>query len=219
MQLLGAKEISSRGIRALARLERKITRIIGGSGGFCDTRGRDCSGIFRRRQITARCFGRVEQLRLLRFECGSSHDNLRPLALATLSVEIRAVELLAQLAQRPLTLLDVGARHAECGANFLLVPGVRAQRFVRGGERGFELRQLARRAVELSADATRDGIPLAALLFGALPARSRIAQPLLGNRNLPPQLLGTLALIGDESAKLRASGLGGRPGGEGNIAL
>jgi hypothetical protein len=219
MQLLGAKEISPRGILPLARLESQITRIIGGSGGFCDTRGRDCSSIFGCRQITARCFGCIEQLRLLRFECGSPDYNLRPLALAALPVEIRAVELLAQLAQRPLTLLDVGARHAECSANFLLVPGARAQRFVRGGERGLELRQLARRAVELSADATRDSITLAALLLGALPARSRIAQPLLGNRNLTPQLLGALALIGDESAKLGASGLGSRPGCEGNIAL
>ncbi len=107
MQLVGAKQIRSRGVFPLARLQSKITRVIGGSGGFGDTSRRDGGGVFRCGQIATRCLRRVEQLRLLGLECRSSRGNLRPLALTALSIEIRAVQLLAQLAQRPVTLLDI----------------------------------------------------------------------------------------------------------------
>ncbi len=98
------------------------------------------------------------------------------------------------------------------------MPGVSAERFVSCAERGFELRQLARRTLELSADAPRYRAALASFLFRALPTRRRIAQPLFGNRNLSAQLLGTLALIRDESAELRASRFSGRAGGESRVA-
>src|ERR1700694_825528 len=217
MELVGAKEIRSRGVLPFACLESKIARVIGSDRRFRHTRRRDGCGVFRRREIAARRFRRVEELRLLCLECGSPRSNLGLLPLAALAVEISAVKLLAQLAQRPVTVLDIGTRHTERGTNLLLMSGVRAQRLVGCAEGGLELRKIGRRALELGADAARNGIALASLFFCTLTTRSRVAETLLRNGDLSAQLLGALALVGDESAELRAPGLSGRAGGEGSI--
>jgi len=218
MQLVGAKQVSSRGALALAGLRGKRTPVIGGDGGFSHTRCRDRSRIFCRREIATRCFGRVEQLSLLSLESRSARRDLGLLPLAALSVQVGAVELLAQIPQRPFALLDIGARNAQCGANFLLVPRVGIESSVRGSKRGLELRKLARRALELGANASRYLIALASLFLRTLPPRSRIAQPFLGDRNLSAQLLGAFALIGDETAQLGAPGFGGSASGERSVA-
>jgi len=218
VQLVGAQQIRSRGSLSLAGVEGKITRVVGRNGGFGDTCRRYGRGIFCRGKIATRCLRCVEELCLLCLERRSSRDDLRPFPLTALPVEIGAVQLLAELPQCPLSVLDIGARHAERGSNFLLVPRVRAQLVIRGGERGFELRQIARRALELGAYASRYRISLASLLFRALAPRSRIAQPFFGDCNLAAQLLCALALIGDESTQLGPSGFRGRASGEGGIA-
>ena len=170
MQLVRAKKISSSGVLPLTRLESKITRFIGRDSCFGDACRRNRGGVFCCRQIPTRPLRRVYEVRSLGLECRSSRGNLRPLPLATLPVEIRAVQLLAQLAQRPISALYVGTRHAEGGANFLLVPSVTAQGFVRRGKRGLELRQLTIRPLEFGTDAPRYRIALAPFFFRALPA-------------------------------------------------
>ena len=54
-------------------------------------------------------------------------------------------------------------------------------------------------------------IALAALFFCTLPARCGIPQPLFGDRDLSPKLLGTLSLAGDEPGELATPCFGSRP--------
>ena len=49
------------------------------------------------------------------------------------------------------------------------MPGVTSECVVGSGERGFELCQLRRRALQLGADATRHCIAFASLFFSPLP--------------------------------------------------
>ena len=119
------------------------------------------------------------------------------------------MQLFAQLSQRALTLLEIRAGGAQTAANFLFVARVRAERFIGRPQSGFELGKLGGRALQLSAHAAGDRISLAPLFLRALAARSRVAQSLLGDRDLSAKLLGALALIGNQPRELGPSRFSG----------
>ena len=66
------------------------------------------------------------------------------------------------------------------------------------------------RALQLAAHTPGNRISLAALLLGALTTRCGVAEAFFGDGDLAAQLLGALALIGNESRQLGAPCFGGR---------
>ena len=211
VQLVGAQQLRTRRALALTRLMLRVTRVVGGAGRLRDAYRRDRGRIFRRRQVPARGFGRVEKVRLLSLERRSPHGELVTLPLRALVVEIGAVQLFAQLAEHPLTLLEIEARSAETGAHLFLSARVSAQSLVGGLEGSSELRELCRRTLQLAAHTTRNRVTFAALLLGALATGHGVPQSLFGHRDFAPERLGALALVRDQSRQLCAAGFAARP--------
>ena len=201
-----------------ARQLQSGVRVFGRCGRLRDTRGRDRRCIVRSSEVPAGRFGGVEELGLLRFEGCSPRRQLLALARAALLIELRAVKLLAMLSQGALTLLQIRAGTTQSRADFLLVSRVRSKRFIGGTQRGLELRELIGRALQLSAHPAGDRIAFATLLFRPLAAGRRVAQPLLGDRDLAPKLLGALALIRNEPGELGTACFGGGTFGQGCVA-
>src|SRR6478672_12800932 len=105
---------------------------------------------------------------LLGLEARPARRKLLALALGALAIEMRAVELLAELAQRALPMIETRARDAQIGAHFFLVSRVGSQGLVGRLEGGLERRQLGGGPLELGAHPSRDRITLAPLFLGAL---------------------------------------------------
>jgi len=170
VQLLGAEEVGTRAALPLARLHEHVARVVRGGGGLCYKRRGDRGRILRRGQFSSGCFGGVKELELLGVECRSAGRDLRTFALAALAIELGAMELLAQVAQRTLAVFHIGASDAESRANLFLVPRVRAQSFVRYSLCSLELRELTGGAIELAAHPSGGGVTFAPLFFSALAA-------------------------------------------------
>jgi len=186
VQLVGAQQLRARRALALARLVLRIPRVVGDAGRLRDAGGRDRGRVFRCCEISTSGFGRVEKVGLLSLERRSPHGELVTLALRALVVEIGAVQLFAQIAERPLALLEIEARRAETSADLFLSARVSAESFVGGLEGSSQLCQLGGRALEFAAHATSNRIAFAALLFGALATGHGIPQSLFRNRDFAP---------------------------------
>ena len=120
MQLFRAKQISTGSAVALARTLKNFAGVIRSSRRFRDSGSGDCRCVFRGSEISPCGLGRVKELCLLRLQRGPPCGQVLALPLTTLVIQFGAVQLLAQLAQRPVTLLQIRARDTELGAYLFL---------------------------------------------------------------------------------------------------
>src|SRR5256885_5921113 len=204
VQLVGPRHLKTSRSFALARLSKRHRRIFCSGDGFCGSRCNNTRFVFGGSELATRGLGGIEQRFLFGTQRRESGVELVALTLGSLPIEVGAVELFAKLPKRALPLLQTGARRAQICANIFFMTRVTRERGIGGAHCSFQIDQLGGSAFELGADATGDGVALAALLLGSLATRRRVAQSLLSNRDLATQLLCALTFIGHETGELVA---------------